>query len=243
MGQRITSLYWFNLSLESLIQYRDLIDPITRVNREIRLIDEMLLKGDAYEYRREGGWDLSSVTGPDGGLFFINDIAYKPKEKEFQFTPRKAEISFRLPPYLLDPEEVFKLGAEGIQDVKFSVSGNRLKLEDTVEVVSIITASKRAGCRSRLYRQWYRLMRHESSYNFDPAKSDLARMFHTFFLQAKFLSFWRSDRLERIGESLKLTRRGGFSVSDADKQGSVDFCAVWLHRRPGRGPVSDVHGD
>jgi hypothetical protein len=71
----------------------------------------------------------------------------------------------------------------------------------------------------------------------------LTRMFHTFFLQAEFLSFWRSDRLERIGESLKLTRRGGFSVSDADKQGIVDFCAVWVDRRPGRGPVSDVHGD
>ncbi len=36
LASRITSLYWFNLSLKSLIKFPDLIEPMTRVGREIR---------------------------------------------------------------------------------------------------------------------------------------------------------------------------------------------------------------
>ncbi|MFN5536966.1 MAG: hypothetical protein ACK5EN_15980, partial [Planctomyces sp.] len=43
LSARITSLYWFNLSLKSLLRFPDLIQPITEVNREIRLLDELLL--------------------------------------------------------------------------------------------------------------------------------------------------------------------------------------------------------
>ena len=52
LANRVTSLYWFNLSLKSLAKFPDLIEPITRVNREIRMLDEIFLTGDAYEYRR-----------------------------------------------------------------------------------------------------------------------------------------------------------------------------------------------
>ena len=51
LASRITSLYWFNLSLKSLVKFPDLIEPITRVNREIRLMEDLLLEGDAFEYR------------------------------------------------------------------------------------------------------------------------------------------------------------------------------------------------
>ena len=92
LAQRITSLYWFNLSLKSLVKFRDLIEPITRVNREVRLMEDLLLEGDAFECRREfqdgqPSWDLASVTGPNGALLFANDLAYVPdaQKKVFKF--------------------------------------------------------------------------------------------------------------------------------------------------------------
>ena len=39
LANRVTSLYWFNLSLSSLVAFPDLIEPIGRVGREIRLLD------------------------------------------------------------------------------------------------------------------------------------------------------------------------------------------------------------
>ncbi|MEN6424960.1 MAG: hypothetical protein ABFE13_06335, partial [Phycisphaerales bacterium] len=52
LASRITSLYWFNLSLKSLVKFPDLIEPITRVGREIRMLDQFYLEGAAYQYRR-----------------------------------------------------------------------------------------------------------------------------------------------------------------------------------------------
>ena len=53
LGQRITSLYWFNLSLKSLTSFRDLIEPINQVNREVRVMDDLLLTGDASGHWQE----------------------------------------------------------------------------------------------------------------------------------------------------------------------------------------------
>ena len=68
---------------------------------------DLLLEGDAFEYRRElkdgkPDWDLASVTGYAGGLFFANDLAYTPnlQPKVLESQSRDGTFRFRLPDYL-----------------------------------------------------------------------------------------------------------------------------------------------
>jgi len=104
----ITSLYWFNLSLKSLCSWRDTLEELVRIGRELRLIADFLLEGDAYEHKRlvdtNGGldWDINSVCGPRAGLLFSLDLNYRPdlEERIFKFEPpRGAEWTFELPVY------------------------------------------------------------------------------------------------------------------------------------------------
>jgi len=179
LSSRITSLYWFNLSLKSLVKYRDLIDPITRVDREIRLMEDLLLEGDAFQYRRELhdgqlSWDMASVTGPGGALLFALDLAYTPDkvEKVFKFTPRSATFHFRLPTYLASPVEVFRLDADGVHDVEFSLENGGIQVKDRVTVAGIYVAAPKRGLREHLQTRHAELTQFERSFEFDPASRD-----------------------------------------------------------------------
>lgn len=178
LAHRITSLYWFNLSLKSLVKFPDLIDPITRVNREIRLMADLLLEGDAFEYRREleaghPSWDLASVAGPGGALLFVLDLAYvpDPEEKVFQFTPRDGTWRFKLPAYLAGPAEVFRLDADGVHDAAFAVEPDAITLRDRVRVAGIYVLAPEPGARARLQARQADLCRFEEGLGFDPARS------------------------------------------------------------------------
>jgi hypothetical protein len=187
LAHRITSLYWFNLSLKSLVKFPDLIEPITRVNREIRLMEDLLLEGDAFEYRRETAsgqpaWDLASVSGPGGALLFALDLAYvpDPREKVFRFTPRDGTWSFRLPPHLAKPAEVFRIDADGVHDVDAgfgSESGSGagagagfIRIRGRVEVAAIYGVATEPGLRERLRRRHAELVRFEEGTGFDPGR-------------------------------------------------------------------------
>lgn len=179
LASRITSLYWFNLSLKSLVKFRDLIEPITRVNREIRLMEDLLLEGDAFEYRRElqngqPSWDLASVAGPNGALLFANNLAYEPDltEKVFKFTPRDGVFAFQMPAYLPKPAEVFRINADGTHEVSFSLTEGQITLHDRVNVAGIYVASARPGFRREMQAKHATLMAFERTFGFDPGSND-----------------------------------------------------------------------
>jgi hypothetical protein len=179
LAQRITSLYWFNLSLKSLVKFRDLIEPITRINREIRLLEDLLLEGDAFEYRRDlrdghPSWDLASVAGPNGAVFFALDLDYTPdpQKKMFLFRPRDGTFNFRLPSYLPKPPEVFRLDAEGVHDVECSLENGRLQIQDRVAVAGVYVAAPEPGLRKRLQSRHTELTRFERDFGFDPASRE-----------------------------------------------------------------------
>ncbi len=186
LGNRITSLYWFNLSWKSLLKYPDLIAPITRVNREIRLIDSVLLDGDAYEYRRivqDGApqWDLSSVASPGAGLFFAHDLAYEidAEKGEFVFRQGRAgEFVFRLPSWLNQPAEVFRVDADGTHDVEHVIDSGLLVVRDRVSVAGIYIAARQAGWRADTDQRYTELISRERAVGFDPAENphDLATL-------------------------------------------------------------------
>ena len=186
LANRITSLYWFNLSLRSLVAFPDLVEPITRTGREARLVDRFLVEGDAYEYRRVSrdgrpDWDLNSVAAPDAVVVFVNDLAYRPDTSvgEFVFgTPREAEWELRLPPWLTSPEEVFRIDADGTADVAHGISGRALRLSDRAAVGAIYVAARAPGTRAALEARRRALVAHEEATGFDPGRraADLATL-------------------------------------------------------------------
>jgi hypothetical protein len=138
---RITSLYWFNLSLKSLLKFPDFIEPISRVGREIRMLESFYLEGDAYHFerrRREGkrDWDVAVIAGPRGAVCFELDLAYNPdmSERGFKFgPPREANFVFPLPAYLRDVVEVARVAAEGFRPVNFTRTATGIEISGAAD--------------------------------------------------------------------------------------------------------------
>ncbi|MCA9438254.1 MAG: hypothetical protein KC978_20885, partial [Candidatus Omnitrophica bacterium] len=181
LSTRITSLYWFNLSLKSLVQWRDTLAQLERIGREIRLLDDFLLKGDAYEFKRlsnpEGklDWDISSVCGPDAALLFALDLAYTPdpEEKVFKFgPPREARWTFRLPHYLSDIADVFRVDSAGTYPVDWSREDEGIMIHDQASKVAVYIASPDVNLKSKIESELQSLMEEASALQFDPGRDD-----------------------------------------------------------------------
>ena len=179
LAARITSLYWFNLSLKSLIQFRDLIDPITEISRQSLVMASLLIEGDAFEHKRKEvdgkpDWDLSSITGPEGGVLFAIDLDYEINDKkdQFEFKSRKGNFQFKLPTYLLSPVEVFSLKKDHLADVEYEVRSDQIIIKDEVHIAGIYLISPIKGLRQRINHRLIKLLNREQKLEFDPAVSD-----------------------------------------------------------------------
>jgi hypothetical protein len=178
LSSRITSLYWFNLSLKSLVKFRDLIDEITRIGREIRILERFYLEGTVYQYKqtqREGklDWDIASIVAPDGALLFALDLDYEadPAEKIFQFGPlRLARFEFDLPPHLQRPKDVFRIDADGIHEIHHEPNVSGVHIQDRVSKVAIYVATMDSSLREKLETRRRALVRFEDSFQLDPAR-------------------------------------------------------------------------
>jgi len=180
LANRITSLYWFNLSLPSLIKYRDTLNELTRVGREIRMLEQYFLEGDAYQHRRmvrdgQPDWDLASIAGPRGAVLFALDLAYAPGSTThvFEFRPpRAAKFGFSLPAWCQSPAEVFRVDADGTHDVAYKNVAGGIELSDTVNKVAIYVVSPQSGQRAALEVLNEELNHEEQQVGFDPAHND-----------------------------------------------------------------------
>ena len=171
ISTRITSLYWFNLSLKSLLQFPDTWEPMTRVGREIRMLEPFLLEGDAYRFERrvQNGrpdWDLASIASPEAAVLFALDTAYvaDKKEKIFMFgPPRDAVFAYSLPSYLRSPADVFRIDADGIHDVNWQVGGDGVVIHDSRSRDAIYIATKSPGLRLAVEQRRQAALAHESA--------------------------------------------------------------------------------
>jgi hypothetical protein len=179
LAARITSLYWFNLSLESILKFPDLIEPVRMVGREIRLLEDYYLKGDAYHYERlakEGrpDWDVSVVAGPSGAVLFALDLSYRPDatEKVFKFeSPRSAAITFPLPAYLRSPSKVIRIKANEIASAPFELTAERVRIESEFGAVNVFVTADRSDVEQQLEERRRQLVEFEDSIGFDPAQN------------------------------------------------------------------------
>ncbi len=181
LSTRITSLYWFNLSLKSLVQWRDTLPELGRIGREIRLLEPFLFEGDAFRHTRILGpqgspeWDLASVCGPRAALLFALDLAYTPDpdSKVFRFgPPRRADWTFPLPGYLQGITDVFRIEADGLRPVKWSQTGGAIEIEDEISLVGVYLATPQGELRSNLEAKRQELIAAEAALAFDPGTND-----------------------------------------------------------------------
>ncbi|HNQ87254.1 MAG TPA: hypothetical protein PKM73_01320 [Verrucomicrobiota bacterium] len=184
LASRITSLYWFNLSLRSLATFPDLIEPMTRIGREIRMLEDYYLEGDAVGHERllrDGrlDWDLDVVAGPRGALLFALDLNYKPdpKDRVFQFgPPRAATFRFRVPAYVSPVAEVFRIDADGLTQVGHTVDRGIVEIRDQASRVAVYVVAAIPGEWARIEARRQALVAAEDSLGFDPGRNpeDLA---------------------------------------------------------------------
>ena len=179
LSSRITSLYWFNLSLRSLVTFPDLIEPMTRVGREIRMLENYYLEGDATSHERvmrigKPDWDLDVVAGPGGALLFALDLAYTPdgEEKVFKFgPPRETTLRFPLPAYLRKPAEVFRVDADGVTQVNHRVGEKEVEIRDRISRVAIYVVATSSGERDRIEKRRQTCVTSEEAVGFDPGRN------------------------------------------------------------------------
>jgi len=184
LSSRITSLYWFNLSLRSLVTFPDLIEPMTRVGREIRMLEEYYLEGDATSHERvlrdgKPDWDLDVVAGPRGAVLFALDLAYTAdrEERTFKFgPPREATFRFRVPAYVSHVAEVFRMDADGVIPVAHVMDRGVVEVRDQVSRVAVYVVAAAPGEQARIETRRQRLVAAENAIRFDPGRvpADLA---------------------------------------------------------------------
>jgi hypothetical protein len=184
LASRITSLYWFNLSLRSLVTFPDLIEPITRIGREIRMLEQYYLAGDATSHQRvlrdgRSDWDLDVVAGPRGAVLFALDLAYQPdpEQRVFKFgPPRNCQLRFPLPAYIRGPADVFRVDADGVASVDHTLGDGIVDIRDRISRVAVYVVAKTPGERDKIEARRQALFSAENAIGFDPGSNpaDLA---------------------------------------------------------------------
>ena len=157
LSTRITSLYWFNLSLKSLLQFPDTWEPITRIGREIRMLAPFYLAGDAFRFERtltaDGrlDWDCSSIVCEDCAVLFANDLAYVPNQEDNTFhfgDPREFSHLYPLPHWLSGPTDVFRVDADGVHEVQWVAEEGGVRVDHTCSRDAVFIATRQPDLRS-----------------------------------------------------------------------------------------------
>lgn len=173
LATRVTSLYWFNLSKQALDMFPDTCDTMRRIGREIRVLENLYLEGDAYRFTRmldsesRPNWELSSIVAPEAALLFALDTAYSidAEKMEFSFGPaRNATFQFDLPNWLARPIDVFRIDADGIYEADWKFIDGRLVIHENASRDRIYVASTNGQLRKDLERRRQQAIDRESLY-------------------------------------------------------------------------------
>ncbi len=179
LSTRITSLYWFNLSLKSLLQFPDTWEPIMRIGREIRMLEPFYLSGDAFAFERtrspEGklDWDCASIVCEECGLLFANDLDYSPDpvDRTFHFgEPRDFAYSFSLPHWLRQPTDVFQVDADGVHEVQWNAEEDGVRINHRFSRDAIFVATKSAKLRETIEARRQAAIQHEDRFPIEMEK-------------------------------------------------------------------------
>jgi hypothetical protein len=159
LATRITSLYWFNLSVKSLVKFPDTWEPMMRIGREIHMLSPIYLGGDAFQFERirndqdKLDWDCASIVSEECALLFALDLDYVPSEKDstFQFgEPRDFSYRYDLPHWLRQPTDVFRVDADGLHPVQWVVEDNGVRIKHKFSRDAVFVATKSSTLRATI---------------------------------------------------------------------------------------------
>lgn len=176
----ITSLYWFNLSYGSLVKYPDLLEPMQRIGREIRLLDRFYIHGCQWNHEKMGTdtdplWDLSTFVAPQGILLFALDLDYAidTATKTFVFRPnRKAVLTFKLPGGVDGNWALMRIGKDGPVTIPYTRKPEgRIEIRDDITEVGIYALLPSTSACIQLKEKWQGLIDRESTWDADPVKN------------------------------------------------------------------------
>lgn len=177
LGNGIASLYWFNLSVKSLVKYPDLIEPIAQIGREVQLLRPILEEGSSYRYTRSfdgaagnGNWDQSMLVARRAALLVVNDLGYTidPRSRTFSFTRREGEWNWQLPPWLANATHCFRVDASGAHDVEHSIQNRTVRVHDAIQVAGIYIVTNDPEMRAELQANAIQWKQAEEALGFDP---------------------------------------------------------------------------
>ena len=182
LSARVSSLNWFNLNIGSLVQYRDLITPIRKLNREALTLEIFFLYGDSWQNRTQltpgedprPDWELSSIICPRGALLCALDLDYELNRsgRTFEFRrPRESKFEFSLPLFLKSPLEVFRIDADGTYDVPYQVTSEGVEITDKQSLAAIYIATRDKQLRPDIEKRRLYFVQEELDFKFDPAES------------------------------------------------------------------------
>lgn len=179
LSTRITSLYWFNLSLKSLLLFPDTWEPMTRIGREILMLAPFYLAGDAHKFERirtaDGrlDWDCSSIVCEECAILFANDLAYAPgaEDNTFHFgDPREFSHVYPLPHWLREPLDVFRIDADGVHEVQWTVQENGVRVRHKCSRDAVFIATRRPALRVEIEARRQAAIQHEERHVIDADK-------------------------------------------------------------------------
>lgn len=173
LASRVTSLYWFNLSRNSLEKFPDTWEPMRRMGREIRMLDDIYLRSDAYEFSRKTqadgkpDWELSSLISADSMVLFAIDTNYtiSPEKQEFVFgVPRPAKFSFKVPLWLSQPLLLRRVDADGLHPVVWTWQDQSIQIEDSASRDRIYIVTQNEGTFKTIEAKRAAALEHETKY-------------------------------------------------------------------------------
>jgi hypothetical protein len=173
LASRVTSLYWFNLSRNSLEKFPDTWEPMRRIGREIRMLEDIYLRSDAYEFSRQtqadgkADWELSSLITADSMVLFAIDTNYtiSPEKQEFIFgAPRPTQLSFKVPSWLAQPLLVRRVDADGLHPVVWTWHDQSIQIEDSASRDRIYVVAQSEGTFKAIESKRTAALEHEKKY-------------------------------------------------------------------------------
>lgn len=183
MSNGAGGLYWYSLESWSLLGFRETIEETTHIGREIRMLEPLLVQGDAFSHTRVTSaeaaplWDLDAVVAPDAAVLFAMDLSYRPDAtaKVFRFGgPRPLDWTCTLPRYLRSPADAFQVDHAGVHHVKWERTPDGVRVRGTVDRVGVYVVALREALRAEIEQRQRDLLTQEASCGPDPGTDDAA---------------------------------------------------------------------
>ncbi len=171
------SLYWFNMGGKTLLNNRKSLAEIQRINRELMVIGDLLVRAQPYWWENTFmNIDKNVLAGPDYAVLFAIDLKYTVSESN-QFIPagkRSESLIFKIPQYLDKCNSALKVTHEGIYKVNVKVTKGIALITDTFETTGtyILYNGGDSNFQHLLNLKYNKTLSDDASYKFDPINSN-----------------------------------------------------------------------